>query len=84
MPVLSAQPIGKDTITSSGTSQTIDFAAPDARGDLFWSIVVTGGDVWMKEAVTPTAAVGDDQLILDRERISFQAKDGCRLAVIDA
>jgi len=81
-PVLDAIPAGKETITSSGTSQATTLAA--ANEFQFFEIVATGGNVWIKAGTAPTAAESDDRLVLDGERVHLAAKTGHKIAVIDA
>lgn len=73
-------------ITSSGTSQKADIAAPSSDPmRYFWEVLVSGGDVWLKAGDNPTAASGDDTKVRDGERVYLGVSAaGEELAVIDA
>lgn len=85
MPVMSGAQIATETITSSGTSQATTATSTQNSRAEFWDIVVSGGNVRLAFAASPTAAADSGWLILDGERVQFGASgSGERVAVIDA
>lgn len=85
MPVPESVPQGAEEVTSSGTSQATTLASSDNYNYEFWDIVVSGGNVRLAFAASPTAAADSGWLILDGERVQFGASgSGERVAVIDA
>lgn len=87
MPVRKSVPISVATdITSSGTTQKADIAAPASDpNQYFWEVIAEGGSVWVKAGSDPTAASNDDTKVLDGERVYLcVTAAGEELAVIDA
>ena len=86
-PVADAVPLSAEAITSSGTSAQGSTAIAPAtwRPNLYWLITVSGGNVWVKFGTNPTAASGDDHLILDGQIDTYAVTEGSqKIAVIDA
>ncbi len=83
MPVALSVPLFSDTKTSSGTSAQSDITAPDANS--FWSVTVTGGNVFVKFGSNPTAASDDGWLILDGQTRDFAVSAASeKVAIKDA
>lgn len=81
-PVPSKAPTASHVITSSGTSQAA--TAATRTGDIA-VVTVSGGNVWVKIGATPTAASGDEWLVLDGQTREFgPVVSGDAVAVIDA
>lgn len=70
-----------EAITSSGSSQQ---STGVAQGGEIWSITVSGGNVWVRMGSNPTAAAGDDWLLVDGTTRDFEASANEKVAVIDA
>lgn len=81
VPVLRSDTLLSEVITSSGTSQQ---TTGTATLDGYWRIAVSGGPVWVKAGVNPTAAAGNDYLIPSEGVLELQAESGDKLAIIDA
>ncbi len=80
--VFNAYPRKSESVTSSGTSQqtTITALANEAA-----TITSTGGNVWVKAGQSPTAAAGDNTLVLDGETKTIgPMRAGDEIAIIDA
>lgn len=74
MPVEPSVPLSADTMTSSGTSAQSSITATLsalARKAAFWTVTVTGGNVWAAFGANPTAAADAGQLILDGQTRNF-------------
>jgi hypothetical protein len=69
MPVQDSVEISADTMTSSGTSAQSSITAPDL--DCFWSVTVTGGNVYVKFGANPTAVADAGYLLLDGDTRDF-------------
>ena len=81
-PVVAGVPEAKQTITSSGTTQSTTIAA--APGNIC-QITATGGNVWAAFGASPTAAAGSDHLIIDGQTREFGfLAPGYKVAIIDA
>jgi hypothetical protein len=84
-PVPSAVALASAEITTSGTSQQTAFSTDGSTFGAFWVITATGGNVWVKFGANPTAAAGDQWLILDGQTRDFAVDAYAqKLAVIDA
>ena len=56
MPVVNSVPVDADTLTSGASSAQADFSAPATGWEtLFWSVTVTGGNVYVRFGANPTA-----------------------------
>lgn len=84
-PVPSATALASTSVTTSGTSQQADITSSGASYGAFWVLTASGGDVWVKFGSDPTAAAGDEWLIVDGQTRDF-AIDAYsqKVAVIDA
>jgi hypothetical protein len=86
-PVPAATPFAAEEITTSETSQQSGVYNAGVYGSYgsYWVLTVTGGNVWVKFGSDPTAAAGDQWLILDGQTREFAVDaEGQKLAVIDA
>lgn len=78
-------PVGKQTITTSASSQTSTVVAPlEATGNMLWRVEADGGAVWVQFGASPTAAAGSDWRVTDGEIAFFTAEPGETVAVINA
>ena len=84
-PVPSATALDAESITTSGSSQQSTLSTSGATYGAFWVLTASGGNVWVKFGANPTAAAGDEWLILDGQTREFGV-DGYtqKVAVIDA
>lgn len=85
-PVINAEPVGVDTITSSSSSQQADITVPQTTAGygLYWQVTASGGDIWAKFGSNPTAAAEEGFLILDGTTREFGAAPTQKCAVVDA
>jgi len=80
----SAESINTAASSPTGSEQTsISVSATTAR-NLYWVVTADGGDVWVKFGSSPTAAAGDDWLVIDGTTRYFKASAGQKGAAIDA
>ena len=82
MPVVNSISSGADTLTSSASS-----AQSSLTGEVgqFWSVTVTGGNVWGKFGTDPTAASDHGHLLIDSTTRDFAVTvAGEKLAIKDA
>lgn len=70
-----------ESVTSSGTSQQSVGAALDYHEVV--RVAVAGGNVWIRIGNNPTAAVGDDILLIDGDTEYFSVNTGDKVAIID-
>lgn len=88
MPVARSVPISADTMTSSGTSAQSSITASTgslSRQAAFWSITVTGGNVFVAFGPDPTAASDTGHLLIDGTTRDFAVTASSeKIAVIDA
>lgn len=88
MPAARSVPIAADTMTSSGTSAQSSITADTgglSRQAAFWSITVTGGNVFVRFGSDPTAASDTGHLILDGTTRDFAVSaTGEKVAIKDA
>ena len=88
MPVARSVPIGADTMTSTGASAQSSITASTgslSRQAAFWSITVTGGNVFVAFGANPTAASDSGHLLIDGTTRDFAvAANDEKIAVINA
>lgn len=83
MPVPESVTVGSDTITSSGTSQQSSVVA--SRVGQFWTVAVTGGNVYVCFGADPTAATDAGHLLLDGQTRAFSVTAASeKVAIKDA
>lgn len=84
MPVVDAQTITSKTVTSTGTSAEVSgISASDT--DQFWSITVTGGNVYAAFGATATAGANNGWLLIDGTTRDFSPNAaGEKLFIKDA
>ncbi len=82
VPVLRAEVVASAVATSGVTSQQVGGTA--GNNDEYWSVTSSGGAIWAAFGANPTAAVGDDWLILAGATREWEASTGQKLAIIDA
>lgn len=88
LPVAKSQPVAAESITTSGASAAgtafVSGASPRKWSDI-WVVTASGGNVWVKFGASPTAAAGDDWLVVDGTTREFGVSvDGENVAVINA
>jgi len=83
MPVAQSIETLAETLTSSATSAAGTIEAPGKN--LFWSVTVSGGDIWVKFGTDPTAASGSGYLMTDGQTRDFAVTlVGEKIAIKDA
>lgn len=82
-PVLAAQPVASEAITSSAASQQSTSTAPASPA--VCTITSIGGAIWVTFGTNPTAVAGTGYLIPDGATRDFgRLAPGWKVAVIDA
>jgi hypothetical protein len=82
--VPTSRPSSAEGLSSSEVSKTSIQTAPTNKGQQFWSVTATGGDVWLKFAAAPVAAAGSDWLLLAGQTREWAAIPGDKVGVVDA
>jgi len=86
MPVVNSVPVDADTLTSGASSAQADFSAPATGWEtLFWSVTVTGGNVYVRFGANPTAVTEEGWLVLDGQTREFAVSAASeKIAIKDA
>ena len=72
LPISDSVPDAAESLTSSGTSQQgASIASAIEWPKQHWTVTASGGAVWVKFGANPTAAAGDDWLVLDGQTRNF-------------
>ncbi|CAN7303116.1 hypothetical protein LJR231_001550 [Phyllobacterium sp. LjRoot231] len=79
-----SKPISSEAMTSAAGSAQGTQIAPDNKGQLFWSVTASGGDVWVKFGINPIASAGGDWLVSDGQTREWTATPLEKIAVVDA
>ena len=84
LPVPDSVPLGAKTATSSGSSAEVDVGVKGQPGQ-FWSVTVTGGNIYARFGANPTAVTDEGWLILDGQTREFAVcAAGEEIAIKDA
>lgn len=82
-PVIAAQPVSAETITSSAASQQSTNSAPDVPSVCV--VTASGGAIWVTFGANPTAVAGTSYLVTDGATREFgRLQSGWKAAIIDA
>jgi len=76
-------PFAKQNINAPAVSTVGNGTIPADQRPYFWSVSVSGGDIWLAFGKTPVASAGNDYLVLAGTTRWFKGVAGDKAAVLN-